>query len=115
MSRSDQEILRDALAHLQLLSTYAANRDVDDQVVIDAMCMRLSAGIEVLARLDAKERDRLFGDDWLVMWGMRNRIAHGYLLVNAAIIRATVTDDLPSIVMVIATELDDEPPGSRHR
>ncbi len=77
--------------------------------------MRLSAGIEVLARLDAKERDRLFGDDWLVMWGMRNRIAHGYLLVNAAIIRATVTDDLPSIVMVIANELDDEPPGSRHR
>jgi hypothetical protein len=29
--------------------------------VIDAVCMRLSAGVEALARLDTSTHDRLFG------------------------------------------------------
>jgi hypothetical protein len=32
--------------------------------VIDAICMRLSAGVEALARLDTPTRDRPFGDAW---------------------------------------------------
>lgn len=57
------------------------------------------------ARLENADRDRLFGADWTVMWGMRNRIAHGYLLVNAEIVRQTVDEDLPGIVGVIEDEL----------
>lgn len=103
MSRTTAEILGDAHAHFARLEN--ADRDLDDQLVVDAICMRLSAGIEALARLENADRDRLFGADWTVMWGMRNRIAHGYLLVNAEIVRQTVDEDLPGIVGVIEDEL----------
>ena len=41
-----------------------AEHDLDDQLVIDAVCMRMSAGIEALATLDPDERNQLFGTDW---------------------------------------------------
>ena len=44
-------ILCDALAHFRTMQTYAET-DLDEQLVIDAVCMRLSAGIEALATLD---------------------------------------------------------------
>lgn len=105
MSRTTHELLREALVHLDLASEYAARDDVD-QVVIDAICMRLSAGIEVLASLDPDILQRLFGTRWPLMWGMRNRIAHGYLLVNADIVRQTIKDDLPEIAGAVGRELD---------
>lgn len=40
------------------------------------------------------------------MWGMRNRIAHGYLLVDSSIIRQTVNHDIPGIVVRISHYLD---------
>ena len=67
--------------------------------------MRLSAGVEALARLDAPTRDRLFGDAWPLMWGMRNRIAHGYLLVDTDIVRRTLDHDIPPIMASIEAEL----------
>ncbi len=76
-----------------------------DQLVIDVTCMRLSARIEVLARLVPDTRSRLFGDNWQFMWGMRNRIAHGYLLVDSGIVHQTIEIDLPDIVRVITREL----------
>ena len=97
MSRPPEEILTDALAHLDTLQTYA-KRDLDDQVVIDAVCMRLSAAIETLAALPPDFREQLFGSDWPVMWGMRNRIAHGYMLVDSDIVRKTVEKDIPTII-----------------
>ena len=72
-----------------------------DQMVVDAICMRLSAGVEVLNRLDPADRDALFGDSWPLMWGMRNRIAHGYLLVEPTIIRRTLDTDIPAIIKQI--------------
>jgi hypothetical protein len=44
-----------------------AQGNLDDQLVIDAICMRLSAGVEALARLGTETRDRLFGDAWPLM------------------------------------------------
>jgi len=106
VSRSTQELLHEALVHLELASKYAGNKDLN-QLVIDAICMRLSAGLEVLARLDSPVRTSLFGDNWQFMWGMRNRIAHGYLLVDSDIVRQTIEVDLPDIIQVIGSELSD--------
>lgn len=97
MSRSRGELLSEALHHLELAQEHSS-RSPRDQVVIDALCMRLSAGIEVLARLDSDVRDGLFGQTWPLMWGLRNRIAHGYLLVDPAIVEETVRKDLPLIL-----------------
>jgi uncharacterized protein with HEPN domain len=104
VSREPGEILGDALAHFQIMQAYSEH-DLDDQLVIDAICMRLSAGIEALATLDPDVRDQLFGTDWPLMWGMRNRIAHGYLLVDTAIVRQTLTQDIPSITARIQDRL----------
>lgn len=79
-----------------------------DQLVIDAICMRLSAGIEILARLDADVRSELYGDNWPLMWGMRNRIAHGYLLVDSGIVRQTVEVDLPDIIQVVRKAMTED-------
>ena len=103
--RSSEEILLDALGHFDRMQAHAGH-DLEDQLVIDAVCMRLSAGIETLATLDLAVRADLFGEDWRLMWGMRNRIAHGYLLVDSSIIRQTVTHDIPGIVARIRHYLD---------
>ena len=105
MSRSTHELLREALVHLKLVVEYARREDLDHQLAIDAICMRLSAGIEVLARLEPDVRSRLFGNDWQYMSAMRNRIAHGYLLVDSGIVRRTIEIDLPEILRVINGEL----------
>ncbi len=95
MSRSATEVLTDALQHLEALQDYAA-RGLDDQLVVDAICMRLSAAIEVLAGLDSDVRDRLFGEDWPLMWGMRNRIAHLGAIALRAISRLRMRDSVDS-------------------
>ena len=51
MKRQRQELLGDALTHFELMEGYA-RRNTSDQLVIDAICMRLSAGLEVLSSLD---------------------------------------------------------------
>lgn len=66
MSRATQELLHEALVHLELASASAGVGDLD-QLVIDAIRMRLSAGIEVLAKLDLDVRRRLFGTSWPLM------------------------------------------------
>ena len=100
MKRDRDDLLRDALAHFEVIDRYAA-QDTNDQLVIDAICMRLSAGLDVLADLDAQIRVELFAGQWSLMWGMRNRIAHGYLLVDPAIVRQTIDHDMVSIVASI--------------
>ena len=104
MSRSTQDLLREALTHYELMLVYARG-DVTDQLVVDAVCMRLSAGVEVLNRLDPLVRDQLFSDNWPLIWGMSNRIAHGYLLVEPAIIRRTLDTDIPMIIEQIRRAL----------
>lgn len=104
MKRDRDDLLRDALAHFEVIDRYAA-QDTNDQLVIDAICMRLSAGLDVLADLDAQIRVELFAGQWSLMWGMRNRIAHGYLLVDPAIVRQTIDHDMVSIVASIRRAL----------
>lgn len=104
MTRSDHEVLQEALTHFDLMLHHAQG-DVTDQLVIDAVCMRLSAGLEVLDRLDPDVRDGMFGDSWPLMWGMRNRIAHGYLLVEPRVIRSTLDTDIPAIIVQIHQRL----------
>ena len=104
MTRTPEESLREARTHFSLMRQHAQG-DLADQLVIDAVCMRLSAGVEALARLDTPTRDRLFGDAWPLMWGMHNRIAHGYLLVDTDIVRRTLQHDIPPILARIESEL----------
>ena len=88
---------------MEIAETYAS-MDLGQQVVPDAAAFRLSAGIEALPKLDEATRNALFGAIWADMWGMRNRIAHGYLLVDSRIVRRTMTVSLPELVQTIREE-----------
>lgn len=72
--------MSEALFHLELASEYSDGEDPD-------------------------VRTRLLGDRWQFMWGMRNRIAHGYLLVDSDIVRKTIEIDLPGIVQVVKRKI----------
>jgi hypothetical protein len=61
VTRQPEESLGDARTHFALMRQHARG-NLDDRLVIDAVCMRLSAGVEALSGLDAATRDRLFGE-----------------------------------------------------
>lgn len=63
MTRSTQELLHEALVHLDLAAAYADN-EILDQLIIDAICMRLSAGIEVLGRINPPARAPSVTGSW---------------------------------------------------
>lgn len=105
MSRTAHERLADALLHLESARRYAEDGVLDEKT-IDAICMRISAGVKALHALPHAQRDQLFGTWWPAMWGMRNRTAHTYARVESAVIVATVREDLSEICSRIRAELD---------
>lgn len=106
MSRSDAELLGDALQHLQMLHHHLERADLADETVADAVSLRLAAAIEAVATASLEVRSRVFGDDWATAWSTRNRIAHGYAHVDLAIIRSTVERDLPGLEGALRAELE---------
>ena len=92
----DIEHARRALEHLAVLRRHVERHGLDDEVSIDAVCLRLASSIEAASRLSDGARDDAFGTSWPAIWATRNRIAHDYLEVDRAIIPATVEVDLPA-------------------
>jgi len=105
MTRSVEELLREALLHFDAAAAYAVREITDPQMVADAIAMRLFAGLEALVRLPNEFADDLFRDSWPDMRGLRHRMAHGYGTINATRLRATIAHDLPSTVDLIRDEL----------
>ncbi|QWT24762.1 DUF86 domain-containing protein [Subtercola sp. PAMC28395] len=95
MSRSDAELVSDALDHIEALKRHVARSDVGDEIVADAVSLRLASAIESVSQTSATFREETFGDDWKVIWATRNRIAHGYAHVDIQLIIDTVANDLP--------------------
>ncbi len=108
MSRSDRELVADALEHLRMLHHHLDRADLADETVADAVSLRLAAAIESLSGASREVRDRVFGEQWSNVWATRNRIAHGYAHVDIAIIRATVELDLPGVETALNAELTRE-------
>ncbi len=104
MSRSEQEILAEALLHLEYLDRYVA-MDLEQDVVVDAIALRLAAMVDALGRLPGDVLEVMFGDGWAAMRGLRNRIAHGYHAANADVLRITVTEELPQVRALIEARL----------
>lgn len=106
MSRSERELIGDALEHLRVLHTHIDRADLADETVADAVSLRLASAIESLALLSDASRARLFGDRWRAMWATRNRIAHGYAFVDIAIVRRSVAEDVPALEESLRREFE---------
>jgi uncharacterized protein with HEPN domain len=95
VTRSDSELVRDALDHIEVLKRHLQRGDLGDETVADAVSLRLAAAIEAVSETSVAFRNLTFGDDWKVIWATRNRIAHGYAYIDLVIIRNTIEHDLP--------------------
>jgi uncharacterized protein with HEPN domain len=109
VSRTDADLVADALEHLRVLHLHLERSSISDQTVADAVSLRLAAAIESMSMANQELRDRLFGDQWPVMWATRNRIAHGYAYIDLTIIRATVQQDLPAFESALRAEFARSP------
>lgn len=107
MTRTDRELIEDALDHIELLHRHMRRGDLADNTVADAVSLRLAAAIEALSRCSTEMRTRLFGDEWSLMWATRNRIAHGYAFVSIDVITSTVNDDVPRLEARLRLEVAD--------
>lgn len=105
MNRTLEERLAEAVAHLDAMHRHLERGSIDDETVADAVSLRLAATIETLHRGAPELTTELFGDEWAVIWGMRNRIAHGYAWIDIETVRATVEEDLPSVEAVLRSML----------
>lgn len=105
MSRSDSERISEALEHLDRLHAHLLRDDLHDETVADAVSLRLASAIETIQTSDGSLANRLFGDDWPLIWATRNRIAHGYAYVDMDLIAATVEQDLPGLETALRLEL----------
>lgn len=104
MSRTEAEILEQALRHLHRIRDYAL-LDTTDDVVIDAIALRLAAAIDALARLPQATAHELFGADWPAMRGLRNRIVHGYGVIRTDVVRITVVSEVPEMTARIESRI----------
>lgn len=105
MSRSDRELVGEALEHIRMLRQHLDRSDLGDETVADAVSLRLAAAIESPSTASQSLRDRVFGEGWPSVWATRNRIAHGYAHIGLAIIRSTIEKDLPEVEQALRTEL----------
>lgn len=97
MSRAPRELLAEVVAHLDALHRHLENGSIDDETVADAVALRLAAAIDALHRGAPGLTTDLFRDEWHVIWGMRNRIAHGYAWIDIETVKVTVDEDLPAL------------------
>jgi len=95
VSRSDVELVGDALDHIEVLKRHLNRGDLADETVADAVSLRLAAAIEAVAATTVEFRNETFGDEWKLIWATRNRIAHGYAYIDLTLIRNTIEQDLP--------------------
>jgi uncharacterized protein with HEPN domain len=101
VSRSDDELVRDALDHIDVLKRHLARGDLADETVADAVSLRLASAIEAVSETSREFRERHFGDEWNIIWATRNRIAHGYAYIDLAMIRDTIENDLPEFELAL--------------
>ncbi|UYG16693.1 DUF86 domain-containing protein [Brachybacterium huguangmaarense] len=103
--RSDADLIAEALTHIDRLLTYIERDGLSDDVVADAVCLRLAAAIDALNDDTVPPLgERLFGATWRSMRATRNYIAHAYAFVDMSLVSDTVDNDLPDVERVLREE-----------
>lgn len=95
MSRTDAELVAEALFHIEILENHQTLGSYEDDLVADAVNLRLSAAIEAISQATPEFRDRYFPGQWHEMKALRNLISHGYLFIDNAVVKSTLERDLP--------------------
>jgi uncharacterized protein with HEPN domain len=111
VSRDPRDNLGIALDHLAVLDRHLATGRIDSAMTFDAVCMRLSAAIEVVARLPEPWLAAESGDEWPRIRATRNLIAHDYRSVDPARIRQVLEHRLGRFTTGVRHLVDRHAPG----
>lgn len=104
MDSKDRAVLEKMVRHIEAILTYCEGVTSLEQ--FEAEPMRVDATVFNLMQLGelAKEslsdgmKEQLSSIPWPQIYGMRNRIVHGYSGVSMQIVWDTVMDDLPGLL-----------------
>lgn len=109
-SRTPDELLHEALFHCERALSYS-QRDLSDAMTLDAVALRIVAGIDAIGALPEDLRSEVTGGDWPVIRGMRNRIAHGYMAVDSEVLATTAREDVPILVQALRKTIEHRRQG----
>lgn len=97
MTRRDRQRLDDILAATDAIHRHLERGDLGDGLVFDAVRARLIEIGEAVKALPAELLASERSLPWPQIAGMRDRLAHRYFDTSHAIVRATVSEDLPEL------------------
>ena len=98
MSRDQVRRLDDILAAGEAIQSHLAHGGLDDELVFDAVRVRLIEIGEAVKGLDSESRVSEPDIRWAAAARMRDRLAHRYYDTEVAIVEATISNDLPQLL-----------------
>ncbi|MBQ9567819.1 MAG: DUF86 domain-containing protein [Lachnospiraceae bacterium] len=111
MENKDKEVLLKILRHAEHAIEYASKHEDCGKFQSDDMCVEATVfnlmQIGELAKVSLSDelKSSIKSIPWNQIYGLRNRIVHGYEGVNFTIVWDTIKDDLPELVKEIRSIL----------
>lgn len=111
MENKDREILLKILKHSEHAIEYTSKYKDRSSFEADEMCVEATVfnlmQIGELAKSSLSEdlKKSLSSIPWNQIYGLRNRIVHGYEGVNLSVVWDTIKDDLPELIKEIKKAL----------
>ena len=103
MDSHDRQVLKKMLEHADSITEYCENCDSQDAFESDKMRMEacvfnlMQIGELAKSALSEITRSKIHSIPWKQIFGMRNRIVHGYSGIDLSIVWETVHDDIPKL------------------
>ena len=101
MSRPVRERLSDIQASCAAIADYLARDGADDNMVFDAIRVRLIEIGEAVKDIDPKLLESETAIPWTEISRMRDQLAHRYFDTAHSIVRATATNDVPPLAAAV--------------
>lgn len=101
MKRPDRQRLGDIHVACAAISAYVARDGVDDDIVFDAIRVRLIEIGEAVKDLNPGLLAQEPGIPWNEIARMRDQLAHRYFDTAHSIVRATARDDIPLLAAAV--------------
>ena len=103
MEAKDRQALMKICEHINSVLKYCENCSTLEEFQTDSMCVEACVfnlmQIGELAKISLSDefKQELKTIPWKQLYGMRNRIVHGYSGVNMKIVWDTIKEDLPAL------------------
>ena len=107
MENSDREVLLKILKHADHAIAYAGKYDSCEAFETDEMCVEatvfniMQIGELAKSSLSDELKSSIQSIPWNQIYGLRNRIVHGYEGVDFSIVWDTINEDLPDMMREI--------------